>query len=66
MNKINNKINEVMTFSEASEKWGISISTLRMMARTNRAIEGVDIRKSGKVWLITIDAMKRLYGEEKE
>ena len=55
-----------MTFSEAAERWNISISTLRMMARTNRAIEGVDIRKSGKVWLITIDAMKRLYGEEKE
>lgn len=64
MNK--NKINEVMTFSEAAERWNISMSTLRMMARTNRAIEGVDIRKSGKVWLITIDAMKRLYGEEKE
>ena len=56
-------INEIMTFAEAAERWNISISTLRMMARTNRAINGVDIRKSGKVWLITKECMERLYGE---
>ena len=56
-------INNIMTFSEAAERWNISISTLRMMARTNRAINGVDIRKSGKVWLITKECMERLYGE---
>ena len=56
-------INEIMTFAEAAERWNISISTLRMMARTNRAINGVDIRKSGKVWLITKECMERLYGK---
>ena len=56
-------INNIMTFSEAAERWNISISTLRMMARTNRTINGVDIRKSGKVWLITKECMERLYGE---
>ncbi|WP_297425811.1 helix-turn-helix domain-containing protein [Clostridium sp.] len=47
------------------KKWGLSDSTLRKMATTNKLIEGVDYSKSGKVWLITKDAMRRVYGEPK-
>lgn len=59
------KINEVMTFAEATERWGLADSTLRKLATTNKLLEGLDFRKSGKVWLITRDAMERTYGDEK-
>lgn len=58
-------LDEVMAFSEASEIWGLGESTLRSTVRTDKLIEGVDYRKSGKVWLITKDAMERVYGEPK-
>lgn len=58
-------INEVMAFGEATEKWGLADSTLRKMVTSNRLIEGVDYRKSGKVWLITKGAMIKIYGEPK-
>lgn len=55
-----------MTFAEATEKWGLGESTLRSIPSQDRLIEGVDYRKSGKVWLITGNAMKKLYGEPKK
>lgn len=58
-------INDVMTFKEASENWNKKDNTLRMMVRTNKLSEGVDYRKSGNTWIITREAMEKLYGEEK-
>lgn len=55
--------NNYYTFSEASEKWGLGESTLRSTVKTARLVEGIDYRKSGKVWLITQKAMYRVYGE---
>lgn len=60
-----NPLDEVMAFSEASEIWGLGESTLRSTVRTDKLQEGIDYRKSGKVWLITKDAMMRVYGEPK-
>ena len=59
------EINEVMTFAEATQRWGLADSTLRKLATTNKLLEGLDFRKSGKVWLIAKEAMERIYGEEK-
>lgn len=55
---------DIMTFKEASQRWGISDSTLRMLVRTNKLKEGVDYRKSGNTWLITRSAVVNIYGEE--
>lgn len=60
-----NFLDSVMTFSEASEKWGLGESTLRTMVKGNRLVEGKDFRKSGKVWLIKKDSMQKIYGEPK-
>jgi len=60
-----NELYEVMTFKEASEKWGKSDSTLRMAVRTDKLKEGIDYRKSGNVWLITKSAMIKIYGDPK-
>jgi hypothetical protein len=56
----------VLTFSEASQIWGLGDSTLRSMIGDGRLKEGLDYRKSGKVWLITDDAMRKLYGNPKK
>lgn len=57
-------LNNVLTFSEAAERWGLGNSTLREAARNKRFKEG-EVRKSSSVWLVTESAMKRLYGEPK-
>jgi len=59
-------LHSVMTFSEATERWGLGESTLRAMVRDNRLEENRDYRKSGKVWLITDVAMIKLYGVPKK
>lgn len=60
----NKGINNILTFTEASQKWNIDSSTLRKLVTTGKLIEDVDYRKSGNVWLITKEAMKKVYGEE--
>lgn len=57
-------IKEIMTFKEASKIWGKAESTLRMMIRAGKLIEGIDYRKSGGTWLITREAMRKVYGKE--
>lgn len=57
-----NLIENVLTFTEASKTWGLSDSTLRKLVLTNKLTNGIDYRKSAGTWLITRDAMKRLYG----
>ena len=60
-----NIIDSVMTFAEATEKWGLADSTLRKLVTTNKLVENVDYRKSKSTWLITEEAMIKIYGEPK-
>jgi hypothetical protein len=53
---------QVYTFAEAAELWHIDSSTLRHRVTSEKLIDGIDFKKSGKVWLITKSAMERLYG----
>lgn len=57
------KLSGIYTFAEAAEKWGLNGSTLRRLTKTSKAIEGIDYKKSGKVWLVTDNCMRRIYGE---
>lgn len=57
-------LEQVMTFAEATKRWGLGHSTLREAAKHNRFLPG-EIRKSGGTWLVTEEAMRRLYGEPK-
>ncbi|TDX46598.1 helix-turn-helix domain-containing protein [Orenia marismortui] len=59
-----NTIDEVLTISEASKMYGKDTSTLRR--NFDRGVsfkQGVDIRKAGRVWLVTKAAMEREYGK---
>ena len=57
-----NLLESILTFAEASENYNIAASTLRHRQRDGRFEPG-DTRKSGNTWLVTCEAMKRLYGE---
>ena len=58
-------IHSVLTFAEAAERWNLNPASLRHAVRAGRFTED-EVRKSGKVWLVTVDGMKRLYGEPKQ
>lgn len=56
---------DIMTFAEASARWKIDSSSLRKIVSRNNILEkNVDYRKSYGTWLITKQAMEKLYGAE--
>lgn len=61
--RIMNPFDNLMAFGDATEIWGLNESTLRKAIQYGRLVNGVDVCKFGKQWVITIDAMKREYGE---
>ena len=52
----------LMAFSDATELWGLNESTLRKAITYGKLVNGVDVCKFGKQWIVSIDAMKREYG----
>ena len=53
----------LMAFSDATFLWGLNESTLRKAISYGKLINGVDVCKFGKQWVVSVDAMKREYGE---
>ena len=53
----------IMAFTDATELWGLNESTLRKAIFYGKLISGVDACKYGKQWVVSVDAMKREYGE---
>ncbi len=52
----------LIAFSDATELWGLNESTLRKAISYGKLINGVDACKFGKQWVVSIEAMKREYG----
>lgn len=52
----------LMAFSDATELWGLNESTLRKAIAYGKLVNGVDVCKFGKQWVVSIDAMNREYG----
>ena len=53
----------LMSFTDATELWGLSESTLRKAISYGKIVSGVDAHKYGKQWIVTKAAMEREYGE---
>ena len=53
----------LMAFSDATDLWALNESTLRKAISYGKLIEGVDVCKFGKQWVVSTDAMRREYGE---
>lgn len=56
-------INNVMTVTEASERWGITEGAIRAAIKAKKFILGIDYRKAGRITLISVSSMERVYGE---
>ena len=54
----------LIAFSDATELWGLNESTLRKAIAYGKLINGVDACKFGKQWVVSVDAMKREYGND--
>ena len=55
----------LMAFSDATQLWGLNESTLRKAITYGKLVNGVDVCKYGKQWVISSDAMVREYGQPK-
>ena len=63
---IETPFDNLIALSDATKIWGLNESTLRKAISYGKLINGGDVMKYGKQWIVTIDAMKREYGEAKE
>ena len=61
--QVNTPFDGLMAFSDATELWGLNESTLRKAISYGKLVNGVDVCKFGKQWVVSIDAMKREYGQ---
>ena len=55
----------LMAFTDATQLWGLNESTLRKAIAYGKLVNGVDACKYGKQWVISMEAMKREYGQPK-
>ena len=56
----------LIAFSDATELWGLNESTLRKAISYGKLVNGVDVCKFGKQWVVSMDAMKREYGTRQD
>lgn len=63
--QVDTPFDDLMSFGDATQLWGLNESTLRKAVEYGRLINGVDVCKFGKQWVITMSAMRREYGEPK-
>ncbi len=52
----------LIAFSDATLLWGLNESTLRKAISYGKLVNGVDVCKFGKQWVVSVDAMNREYG----
>ncbi len=52
----------LIALSDATELWGLNESTLRKAISYGKLVNGVDVYKFGKQWVVSAKAMAREYG----
>ena len=60
--RVDTPFDGLMALSDATEIWGLNESTLRKAITYGKFVNGVDVCKFGKQWVVSVDAMKREYG----
>lgn len=61
--QIDTPFDGLMAFSDATFLWNLNESTLRKAITYGKLVNGVDVCKFGKQWVVSMHAMKREYGE---
>ena len=59
---VDTPFDNLIALSDATILWGLNESTLRKAISYGKLINGVDVCKFGKQWVISVEAMKREYG----
>lgn len=54
----------LIALSDATELWGLSESALRKAIAYGKLVNGVDVCKFGKQWVVSVIAMQREYGNK--
>lgn len=52
----------LIAFTDACQLWGLNESTLRKAVSYGKLVEGIDVCKYGKQWVVSVEAMEREYG----
>lgn len=52
----------LLSFAEAADRWHIDDSTLRKAVANGRLVENIDVKKFGKQWVISEQAMDKIFG----
>ena len=52
----------LISFADATDLWDLNESTLRKAVSYKKLVNGVDVLKFGKQWVVTREAMLREYG----
>ena len=60
--RVDTPFDGLMAFSDATELWGLNESTLRKAIAYGKLVNGIDVCKFGKQWVVSVEAMKREYG----
>ena len=63
--RVNTPFDGLMAFRDATELWGLNESTLRKAITYGKLVNGVDVCKFGKQWVVSMDAMEREDGAAK-
>ena len=63
---ISTPFDSLIAFSDATDMWGLHESTLRKAVAHRKLVDGVDVKKFGKQWVVTKSAMEREYGHPKQ
>lgn len=61
--EVDTPFDDLIAFKDATDLWHLHESTLRKAVSYGKLLEGIDVRKFGKQWIVTRDAMVREYGQ---
>lgn len=59
-------LNKVLTLNEAAVRWKLADGATIRKAIERKRFEHHEIRKSGSIWLISLNGMVRVFGPEPE
>ena len=60
--EVETPFDDLMSARDATELWNLNESTLRKAIAYGKLVDGVDVRKFGKQWVVSTAAMQREYG----
>ncbi len=64
--EIKTPFDNLIAFTEACQLWDLNESALRKAVSYGKLINGIDVCKFGKQWVVSKEAMIREYGEPKK